>query len=63
MFISLFDDKIIAYNKEVRIDCRKRKITLIGNNKLIITLNATNELIEIDKFLFNKNIFFLKIYT
>ena len=31
--LSLFDDSIIAYNKEVRIDCRKRKITLIGNNK------------------------------
>jgi hypothetical protein len=46
--LSLFDDNIIAFNKDVIKDCKKRKLTLINNKQMILTLNGTNELIELD---------------
>jgi hypothetical protein len=46
--LSLFDDNIVSYNKDIQQDCRKRKITLIDKNRIVVTVNATNELIEVD---------------
>ena len=46
--MSLFDDHIVSFNKEVKTNCKARKLTLLPNNKLIITLNGTNEIVDID---------------
>ncbi|MFM7683964.1 MAG: RNase H-like domain-containing protein [Bacteroidota bacterium] len=48
-FASLFEDKILAQNKEVRLDCRKRKITRLNvGEKIIITINGSNEILTTD---------------
>jgi hypothetical protein len=55
--LSLFDDNIISYNKDIKKDCKRRKLTYIGSNKIIVTFNASNELIEVDndiRDIFNK---------
>lgn len=46
--LTLFDNKIIAFNKEVEINFRKRKITKIKNKMIFITVNGTNEILTIE---------------
>ena len=45
---TLFEENIIARNKEIKIDCNIRKMTFIDEKLLIITKNATNEIIQIE---------------
>jgi len=46
---SLFEDGILSNNKNIHLDCNKRTITKIPNNRaIVITKNKTSKLIVID---------------
>jgi len=48
-YATLFNDNIIAKNKEVILDCKRRRITLTGGNtKIIITKNGSNIILPVN---------------
>ena len=46
---SLFEGGILSRNKDINIDCLKRKISILQDgDKIIVTKNRTNDIINID---------------